>query len=109
MASDGMPAFRRALTSVVADPNAPDFTVRQLALLMRLAEIPQGQPGPSTNFFANELRVDKPVVTRAVRRLRDEGYAVQVRSPADERKVEISATQAGRAFVAKIAKAMQAA
>ena len=109
MANDVMPAFRRGLTMLVADPDLHDFTVRQLALLMRLAEMPKNAQGPSTGELAREFGAAKPNITRAVRRLSDEGYVVQVPSPLDARKAEISATAAGRALVARVARVAQAA
>lgn len=109
MSTDALLAFRQAVRRIVTDPAMPDLTLRQLAVLMRVADVPKGQRGASTGEVAAEFMFRKPTVTRAVQRLVAAGFVVSMAAPMDARKVEISATQEGRAFIAKVTKAMQAA
>lgn len=109
MTTDALPLLSQAVKRIVADPALPDLTLRQMGVLMHIADIPKGKPGLSTGQIADVFGVQKPAVTRAVQRLAQFDYAVSAPAPMDGRKVEISVTPAGRAFLAKVAKAMRAA
>lgn len=70
-----------------------DLTSRQIALLGILCD----RPGPHrVRDLANQLRVSKPVITRAVSRLGEHRAAVRLRDPNDKRDIEIRATDRGR-------------
>jgi DNA-binding MarR family transcriptional regulator len=73
-----------------------EMTVRQLALLGLVAE----HPGHSCLFYATELGVSKPVVTRACAQLSLLGLMTVRRAEDDRRQNVIVATDAGAALVA---------
>ncbi len=74
----------------------PDLTNRQFALLMYVYL----SPGPHTvRAIAAQLRVSKPVVTRALNSLGALGYVRRQKDESDLRNVFIERTPAGRAFL----------
>lgn len=75
-----------------------DMTVRQLALLT-LANL---HPGNSCEFYAAELDVSKPVVSRACRFLTKLGLLSVRREADDKRRNIIAATEAGAVLVGAI-------
>ncbi len=76
-----------------------DMTVRQLALLT-LANL---HPGNSCDFYAAELDVSKPVVSRACRFLTKLGLLTVCRDADDKRLNIIAATEAGTLLVGAMA------
>lgn len=72
-----------------------EMTVRQLALLGLAVE----HPGHSCLFYATQLGVSKPVVTRACAQLSLLGLMTVRRADNDRRQNVIVATDAGAAFV----------
>lgn len=75
-----------------------DMTVRQFALLGLAAS----EPGQSCEFYATELCVSKPVVSRACRFLTKLGL-LTVRRDADDKRLNIiAATEAGTLLVGEM-------
>lgn len=72
-----------------------DMTVRQLALL----GLSVSCPGRSCDFYARELAVSKPVVSRACTFLSRLGLLTVRREADDKRRNIIAATEAGALLV----------
>jgi DNA-binding MarR family transcriptional regulator len=98
--------FRRAIEAVVADPATPDLTMRQFATLLYAAQH-EGDAGPSVGVMADALRIHKPAVTRALDRLVEHNLVIAIRSPLDRRKIEVSPTKAGRAYLDAFGRALK--
>ncbi len=92
-----------ALRRITLDPDAPDFTARQLAVLMAVADKVE-----KTMLGVRELHVQlgmsKPAVTRACSRLETAGFLVRKSDPVDRRLVNLSISSAGTAYLKKMAK-----
>ena len=74
----------------------PDLTNRQMALLL----IVHLTPGPHTvRGLAGELRVSKPVVTRALNRMGTLGYLRRQRDESDRRNIFVMLTTEGAKFL----------
>ena len=74
----------------------PDLTNRQMALLMIVYLV----PGPHTvRGLAGQLRVSKPVVTRALNTLGALGYLRRQKDESDLRNIFVERTQSGTAFL----------
>lgn len=76
---------------------AGEFTVRQLALLGLVCDMAAFGPG-HVRDLAKELKVSKPVITRAVNSLEKLGLVKRVRIESDKRCCLVSATDAGHAL-----------
>lgn len=88
----------RLLNIVRAD--ARDLNLRQLAVLL----ICQSTDEPQTiRGLAEQLRIFKPSVTRAVDRLEAAELVKRKADPADKRSVLVTITPAGRKYCAKFA------
>jgi DNA-binding MarR family transcriptional regulator len=80
-----------------AHPRATSYmTVRQAALL----DLAVTHPGRSCLFYAVELGVQRPIITRACVQLAALGLLQTRRAAGDRRQNVIEATEAGIAFVA---------
>ncbi len=74
----------------------PDLTNRQMALLMIVYLV----PGPHTvRGLAAQLKVSKPVVTRALNTLGALGYLRRQKDDSDLRNIFVERTQSGTAFL----------
>jgi DNA-binding MarR family transcriptional regulator len=92
----GADQLRPSLLALIA-ADGRDLSVRQLAVLLTLRE----RPAPHTvKGLAAELRLQKPVITRALDRLAAEGLAQRLPHPTDGRSVLAEATPAGVALLA---------
>lgn len=79
----------------VLSPSYSDLTLRQLALICVLAD----EEGPHhVRHLAQSLKVAKPVVTRAINRLEQDGLVCRAINPGDRRDRFVSLTDAGRAL-----------
>ncbi len=84
----------------------PDLTNRQMALLL----IVYLQPGPHTvRGLAAQLRVSKPVVTRALNTLGALGYLRRQKDEADLRNIFVERTVQGEAFLKAFAELIEGA
>lgn len=80
-----------------------DLTFRQAALLELLCNT----DGPATvRGLAEQLRVAKPIITRALDALARRHLARRVPNPEDRRSPDIFETHAGRQFYASLTGAM---
>lgn len=86
--------FARVASALASLVDGGDkFTIRQLAVLSTLC----ASPGPHrVRHMAAELRVAKPIVTRAINVLEAAGLAKRQQCPIDRRDVLITATELGR-------------
>lgn len=84
------------LTAYASDKKAPDLTVRQIALLAKVVEQRR-----ITGEIATELNAPKSSVTRGAAKLKRLGLADSKRDTTDRRLMFVSATAAGRRFIAK--------
>lgn len=74
----------------------PDLTNRQMALLMIVYLV----PGPHTvRGLAAQLKVSKPVVTRALNTLGALGYLRRQKDDSDLRNIFVERTPSGTAFL----------
>lgn len=81
-------------------PNAPDLTMRQLAIMDLVAN----DPGPHTvRGVARQLGIVRPVVTRALNTLGELGFLMRAPDPDDGRSLYILMTADGREFLEKVA------
>ena len=86
------------LATVRAD--GPDLTTRQMALLLTVYL----EPGPHTvRALAAELKVAKPVITRALDTLGRLGFLKRTRDAADRRNVLVHRTVKGAVFLSDFA------
>jgi DNA-binding MarR family transcriptional regulator len=99
-------ALRGLVETVVRDGKAPDLSLRELGLLVTVAE--SAGTGLSTKDLAEKLSVNKPSMTRATDKLVGLGFVVRTQHPMDRRLVEINATAAGKACLRTLAKAVRA-
>lgn len=98
-----LPLFRAAILAIVTDPNQPDLTARQTAVLLAAVL----EPTPQTvRGLAAAMNVAKPAITRALDRLEELDLARRVRDPADRRSVMIHAAPAGKRLLRRIERAM---
>lgn len=93
---------RAALYTMVKD-DAPDLTVRQLAILMTLVDLPP--ENTSVKHLAEPLKVPKPVVTRALDRMTDLGLVGRCDHPNDRRQINVVVTPKGHDLLRAMGKA----
>jgi len=79
-----------------------DYTVRQLAVLVRLSQVPTDREHPERLFQAlsKHLGISKPAMTRAVKRLVQAGMVKRTILSEDQRRFTVDLTDQGRAFIA---------
>ena len=75
----------------------PDLTPRQFAVLAKLAD----EGTLSQNHLGRLVAMDAATTKGVVERLARKGFIVTTPSPTDRRRLEISLTEAGRAFLAE--------
>jgi DNA-binding MarR family transcriptional regulator len=85
------------LRNAAAAPALTHLTLRELAILMRLAASPSTPLG--TLEIAQALEMPKASVTRSVQRLERDGLAVNATHPVDKRLRLILLTEAGERAV----------
>ena len=94
---------RAALYTMIND-DSPDLTVRQLAILMTLVDLPPEKT--SVKHLAEPLKVPKPVVTRALDRMADLGLVQRFGyPPGDRRQITVGVTDKGRDLLRAMGKA----
>lgn len=87
--------WRRAIVaSVRAD--APDLSARQMSVLLTVYLTP---PPHTVRGLADDLKVTKPVITRAVDRLSELGMLRRKIDPDDRRSVLLQRTVKGSVFL----------
>lgn len=94
-------ALRTILVRSVGDPDMPDLSQRQLAVLLCLEE---AQEPLTIRGLADTLKAPKPSITRAVDRLETEEFAERRDDASDRRSVNIVITAGGRRFLKKLAR-----
>ena len=97
-------ALRELVDAVVRDEKVPDMTMRQMGVLVTVAEH-EGKP-LSVRPLAEKLGLPKPAVSRAVDRLIECGFVARKQHPMDRRQVEVTITQAGTAYLKALTKAI---
>ena len=103
-ATDGLAAWMRTLIDMVQS-DRPDLTNRQMALLM----IVYLESGPHTvRGLAAQLRVSKPVITRALNTLGALGYIRRQKDETDLRNVFVERTPQGLEFLTEISSRIEA-
>lgn len=97
--------WRRAVVASVRR-DAPDLTARQMSLLLTVYLT----PAPHTvRGLADQLRVTKPVITRAVDRLTELGLIRRKIDDQDRRSVLLQRTVKGSVFLREYAELIVAA
>ena len=84
--------IRLALLRVVNEGD--DHTIRQITMLLCLYDSDR-----TIGKLSDEMNVDKPVVTRGIDRLMEDGFAERISDPNDRRSVIARITAAGRRYV----------
>ncbi len=87
--------WRHALVSSVRS-DAPDLSARQMALLL---SVYMGEGPHTVRALAQNLRISKPAVSRALDRLGELGYVRRMRDDLDRRNVLVQKTTAGAKFL----------
>jgi len=97
--TDYLKVWKYALMQSVRS-DSPDFTNRQLALLL----VVYLEPGPHTvRGLASQLNVAKPVITRALNTLEDMGYVKRKRDMSDRRNLFVQRTVKGAVYLSEFA------
>ncbi len=94
-----MSSFRKSLQFLIQH-DRDQLTVRMLYILWSV----QGE-GKTVRDLSASMGVDKPVISRSVDRLQQEGLVVRNPDTRDRRSVFINATPAGLRLAAELAKA----
>jgi len=74
--------------------NGDDHTTRQVAILLCLYKAQNTIRG-----LADEMKVDKPVISRGVDRLVEDHFLERIPDPEDRRSVLVRLLPAGRRFI----------
>lgn len=97
--TDYLKVWKAALVQSVRSDN-PDFTNRQLALLL----VVYLEAGPHTvRGLAAQLNVAKPVITRALNTLEEIGYVKRKRDMSDRRNLFVQRTVKGAVYLSEFA------
>lgn len=99
MKNDPLATFRRGIHALVKMEDR-DLSVRQMAVLLHLAELPD--VAPSVRPLAEMFNVSKPTISRAMDRLVEMGLVGCTQDPIDRRKIRAVITRAGIAYVKKL-------
>lgn len=98
--------FYSAVTGVIRDPTLHDMTLRQLAIMMVVAN-----KAPGATFSIREvhniLGMSKPAITRGCSLLENKGLLTRKFQPQDKRLVTLELTKAGSAYLARMAQETQ--
>ena len=98
-------ALRGLVDAVVRDETVPDLTMRQIGVLVAVAEN-TGKPF-SVKHLSEQLRLQKPAVSRSVDRLLKFEMAVRRQHPMDRRQVEVTLTKVGSDYLKSLTKAIE--
>lgn len=103
--ANALALWRRVLVSSL-HRRAPDLTVRQMALLLTVytTDAPHTVRG-----LAEDLKISKPAVTRALDRLGELDFVRRKRDEADRRNVLVQRTVKGSVFLSEFAASVSAA
>lgn len=97
--TDYLKVWKSALVQSVRS-DSPDFTNRQLALLL----VVYLEPGPHTvRGLAAQLNVAKPVITRALNTLEEIGFVKRKRDMSDRRNLFVQRTVKGAVYLSEFA------
>ena len=91
--------WRRAMVANVRR-DAPDLSARQMAVLLTVYMIDEGQ---TVRGLAEILNVSKPAVTRAIDRLGEFGLVRRRTDPNDRRSIIVQRTVKGSVYLAEFA------
>lgn len=91
--------WRRAMVANVRR-DAPDLSARQMAVLLTVYMIDEGQ---TVRGLAEILNVSKPAVTRAIDRLGEFGLVRRKTDPNDRRSIIVQRTVKGSVYLAEFA------
>ena len=80
--------------------DGPDLTARQLAVLLSVFLT---EPPHTVRGMAADLKVGKPVITRAVKSLVKAGFVKRVRDETDRRNIFIQRTVRGAVYLSELA------
>lgn len=86
--------------------DAPDLSARQMAVLLTVYMIDEGQ---TVRGLAEILNVSKPAITRAIDRLGEFGLARRKTDPNDRRSVIVQRTVKGSVYLAEFAEIIKEA
>ena len=86
--------------------DAPDLSARQLALLLTVYLTP---PPHTVRSLAAELKVSKPVISRALDRLGRLGLARRKKDESDRRNVLVQRTVKGSVYLSDFAETVRSA
>ena len=92
-------SVRNAMVWAVNDDRLTDMPIRQLALLMVLADEPHDDEATTIRALAELLGTPRPAMTRAVDMLERIGLATRRADPRDRRSLFVDLTKAGRDVV----------
>jgi DNA-binding MarR family transcriptional regulator len=99
---DALALWRDVVVDQVSGDN-PDLTQRQMAVLL----IVYMRPPPHTvRGLAEQLKISKPAITRALDTLSRYGYVKRKRDDADRRNVLVQRTVKGSVFVSDFGEAI---
>jgi DNA-binding MarR family transcriptional regulator len=93
--------FMNVVRGIVADENARDYSLRQIAVMMAVYTSSDRQ---TVRGLAAALRISKPAVSRALDRLAENDLVRRQDDPADRRSIFVTRTPVGNQFMRKIAK-----
>lgn len=97
-------ALRGLVNAVVRDEKAPDLSMRQIGVLVAVAEN-AGKP-LSVKPLAELMGLQKSAVTRALDRLEHFALASRRKHPMDARQIEVVVTKAGTDALKALTKAL---
>lgn len=97
--------WRRAMVANVRR-DAPDLSARQMAVLLTVYMIDEGQ---TVRGLAEILNVSKPAITRAIDRLGEFGLVRRKTDPSDRRSVIVQRTVKGSVYLAEFAEIIKEA
>ena len=91
--------LRAAVDRVVSDKAMPGLSLRQLGVLLRVADAKEPL---SVRELAEPMKISKPAVTRAIDRLEHLLLIERRQGKLDRRLIELRITAAGRAYLAEL-------
>ena len=89
--------WRRSVVRSVRN-DSPDFSARQMAVLLTVYLTPQPH---TVRGLAAELNISKPAITRALDRLGEFGLARRKPDETDRRSIEVQRTVKGSVFLSE--------
>ena len=92
-------SVRNAMVWAVNDDRLTDMPIRQLAVLLVLADEPHDDAATTVRALAELLGTPRPAITRAVDMLEQLGLAARRPDPKDRRSLFVDLTKSGRDVV----------